>query len=134
MVMNGNRRSATSVALTLAVILGACAVGPRPRSYPERPFTDSMLGQVRVGMPADSLVALFGQPDTVYEMTFGARTDREWKGVAYRYYAAKDRMYRFVDAWKKNTFYFFRSPTGLVLNHWVVEHEMGTMNGKQRRP
>lgn len=122
-----NARNWRIVALTLTIltlILGACAVAPAPRSYPERPFHDSRLSQVQVGISADSLIALFGQPDTIYDMTFGAKTDREWDGVAYRYYAAKDPLYQYVDEWKKNVFYFYRSPEGLVLNHWVVEHQV----------
>lgn len=121
------RRIAILPILSFAVLLGACATGPAPRSYPVRPFDDARLRHVQVGISADSIVALFGQPDTVYEMTFGSKTDREWEGVAYRYYAAKDPLYQYVDEWKKNTFYFYRSPRGLVLNHWVIEHRaLGT--------
>lgn len=116
------RPCAAILALAAALLLSACAVAPPPRAYPERPFDASMLERVRVGIPADSIIALFGPPDTLYEMTFGAKTERPWEGVAYRYYAARDPLYRYADEWKKNTFYFYRSPQGLVLNHWVIEH------------
>lgn len=124
MIAIRNRCGTTLATLGLAVLLGACAAGPAPRSYPDRPFSDTKLSHIRVGLPADSLIALFGQPDTIYELTFGAKTDRKWDGVAYRYYVAKDPLYQYVDEWKKNTFYFYRSPEGLVLNHWVVEHQV----------
>lgn len=120
------RRSRAGISLSaiLAFALGACATRSAPRSYPVRPFYDDLLAHVRVGMPADSLVLLFGPPDTTFEMTFGSKTDRQWQGVVYRYYVAKDPMYQYVDEWKKNTFYFYRSPQGLLLNHWVIEHRM----------
>lgn len=124
--MNNARigRIALPALLLFTLLLGACAVGPAPRSYPDRPFHDARLSHVQVGISADSLISLFGQPDSIYDMTFGAQTDREWEGVAYRYYAARDLMYQHVDEWKKNTFYFYRSPRGLVLNHWVIEHQV----------
>ena len=128
MTIMHDRRIGTLLTLAVAVLLGACAARPAPRSYPVRPFDDARLRHVQVGISADSIIALFGQPDTIYEMTFGSKTDREWEGVAYRYYAAKDPLYQYVNEWKKNTFYFYRSPRGLVLNHWVIEHQaLGTV-------
>lgn len=118
------RSRAVIPALAAALLLSACAAAsrPLPRGYPERQFNTAILDHVRAGIPANSIIALFGPPDTVYEMTFGAKTGRPWDGVAYRYYAARDPLYRYTDEWKRNTFYFYRSPYGLVLNHWVIEH------------
>jgi hypothetical protein len=109
--------------LFMVAFLGACATAPPARSYPERPFTVEKLETVRVGMTASELTELFGQPDTTYAMQFGTETDRAWNGVAFRYYAERDPRYRWVDRWKKNTFYFYRTDEDLRLNHWVLEHE-----------
>lgn len=115
-------RITTLFALALCVVLGAC-MAATARTYPVRPFHDATLARVDTGITADSLVALLGQPDSIYAMTFGKRTGSEWPGMAYRYYAARDTSYQFVDRWKKNVFYFYKDPTGrLRLNHWLIEY------------
>jgi hypothetical protein len=120
------------VVIASAVLLSACAVTTAPRrSYPTRPFNETLLSQVAVGMTPEVLTEMFGRPDTTYTMTFGKAVGEECEGVAYRYYAAKDPIYVFNDEWKKNTFYFHRTPSGaLLLNHWSIEHRASAMGGR----
>jgi hypothetical protein len=75
------------------------------------------------GIRAESLAVLIGQPDTSYELTFGRNHGIPWKGIAYKYYAARDPLFETRVRSLENVFYFYKDSSGvLLLNHWTLEY------------
>jgi len=108
----------------LSLALGACATsGPR-YTYTPRPFTRSNVAHLRRGLPGDSLIAMFGKPDSTYVISMGKKTDRPWEAVAWRYRIQRDPAYAFVDRPVVNTFYLYKSGQALLLHHWVLEKDL----------
>ena len=102
----------------LFAIAAGCA-GTR-RKHVE--FIQTNTQSIRVGMTQQEVELLFGPPDIVYEMEFGAKTDREWDGLVYTYLPEKDPKYEYGDRRLTNTFVFYIGEGGPVLNHWSIEH------------
>lgn len=108
----------------LSLALGACATsGPR-YAYTPRPFTRSNIVHLRRGLPGDSLIAMFGTPDSTYAISMGEKTDKPWEGVAWRYRIQRDPAYEFIERPVVNTFYLYKSGQALLLHHWVLEKDV----------
>jgi hypothetical protein len=84
-------------------------------------FTEETYNQVRVGMTATEVEAIFGRPDMIYETKYGEATPKSWEALVWKYYIGSDNSYRHVSKSLTNTFVFWKGVEPPKLNYWQFE-------------
>lgn len=108
--------------LVVALLVTCLACATTRYSYPgHKTFIEDNIEQIRVGMGAEELQSIFGEPDETFRASFGAAVGSEWEGEVWLYFTSIDPSYKYVKRYKKNTFVFVLSNGKLKLNHWELE-------------
>ena len=113
-------RSVTAFLIS-TLILSGCATTYR-LSYPgHKTFTDVNVARLRVGMSAEEIRSIFGEPDEEYTAEFGSGVGNEWKGRVWIYFTRLDPKLMYAKRYKKNVFVFYPAEGNMRLNHWEIE-------------
>ncbi len=113
--------SAMACLLLASVLICGCAPIHRYSHPGHKTFTEANTSALEVGMDADLVRSVFGAPDDVQTMTFGADLGEEWTGTAWIYFTEPDRSLMYARRYKKSVLVFHGSAGNMKLNHWSIE-------------
>jgi outer membrane protein assembly factor BamE (lipoprotein component of BamABCDE complex) len=110
-----------AVILLCGALFSGCATTYQ-YSYPgHKTFTHDNVALIRVGMSAEQVKSIFGEPDEQYTAPFGSDVGDEWNGRVWIYFTQRDPRLQHVKRYKKNVFVFYPPDGEMKLNHWDIE-------------
>jgi hypothetical protein len=115
------RAFALAWTLLAIVALAGCATTYRYKYPGHKTFTASNLARLKIGMGAEEVRLLLGDPDEQYVGEFGTDTGEEWNGMVWVYFTELDKSLMYAKRYKKNILVFYPPDGDMKLNHWELE-------------